>query len=110
MIQDRLKDKDKDVRGMRKATSEILGQCWIKGYQAGFNDGYFTGRDAGPLIGEDIKTGKWIPVEDADYSGGGYWMCSKCSHRFSFGGFNLLNHYGVCPNCGYPMKKEGGDS
>ena len=54
--------------------------------------------------------GKWISVENDTYYGGGYWMCSKCSHRFSFGGFNLLNHYGICPNCGSPLKKEGGDS
>ena len=51
--------------------------------------------------------GVWMPVEDDDYSGGGYWKCSECSHRFSFGGFNLLNHYGFCPNCGHPIKKEG---
>jgi rubrerythrin len=53
------------------------------------------------------KRGVWMPVEDDDYSGGGYWKCSECSHRFSFGGFNLLNHYGFCPNCGHPIKKEG---
>lgn len=51
--------------------------------------------------------GVWMPVEDDDYSGGGYWKCSECSHRFSFGGFNLLNHYGFCPNCGHSIKKEG---
>lgn len=51
--------------------------------------------------------GEWIPVVDNDYSGGGYWRCSECFHRFSFGVFNLLNHFGFCPNCGHPIKKEG---
>lgn len=51
--------------------------------------------------------GEWKEIEDNDYSGGGYWKCSVCSYRFSFGGFNLLNHYGFCPNCGASMVKEG---
>ena len=53
---------------------------------------------------KDRAHGEWIEIEDNDYSGGGYWKCSVCSYRFSFSGFNLLNHFGICPNCGASMQ------
>lgn len=53
MNQERRKDKEHDVKGMKKATALILERCWEKGYAAGFDDGYKTGRSAGPFIGKE---------------------------------------------------------
>ena len=46
MIQDRLNDKEHDIRGVQKQSSELLSIAWQKGYQAGFDDGYATRREA----------------------------------------------------------------
>lgn len=46
MIQEKLRDKDKDLKGMKKALGEMLDRSWEKGYVAGFNDGYATRREA----------------------------------------------------------------
>lgn len=46
MIQENLKNKDKDLKGMKKALGEMLDHSWEKGYIAGFNDGYATRREA----------------------------------------------------------------
>lgn len=45
MIQEKLRDKDKDLKGMKKALEEMLDHSWEKGYVAGFNDGYATRRE-----------------------------------------------------------------
>lgn len=58
MVQKRLKDKEKDIKGMQRATAEMLEHCWVKGYQAGFNDGYETGRSAGPFITDISEDGE----------------------------------------------------
>ena len=55
MIQDRLHDKDKDIKGVQKQASELLACAWEKGYVAGFNDGYATRREA------DKSRGKVVP-------------------------------------------------
>ncbi|MCR5617395.1 MAG: hypothetical protein K6F83_03810 [Clostridiales bacterium] len=46
MIQEEFKNKDKDLKGMKKAVGEMLDHAWEKGYVAGFNDGYATRREA----------------------------------------------------------------
>ena len=46
MIQERLNDKDKDLRGIKKQFNELLECAWMKGYVAGCNDGYDTRREA----------------------------------------------------------------
>ena len=46
MIQDRLNDKDKDLKGVKRQAESLLSVAWQKGYVAGFNDGYATRRDA----------------------------------------------------------------
>ena len=48
--------------------------------------------------------GEWIMVEDEDYSGGGYNMCSACNYKFSFGAYKILEHDRFCPRCGAKMK------
>lgn len=49
---------------------------------------------------------KWRCVEDANYAGGGYWECPSCKDRFSFKGFNMLNHMLYCPKCGSRVEVE----
>lgn len=44
MIQKRLHDKEKEIQGLKKQTSSLLNRAWGKGYVAGFDDGYKTGR------------------------------------------------------------------
>lgn len=46
MIQDRLHDKDNDIQGLKKQSSALLNCAWEKGYCAGHDDGYATGREA----------------------------------------------------------------
>ena len=81
MTQDGLKHKDKDLAKMKKHILELLSQAWTKGYIAGCNDGYATGRDAfKPKEGEaalksqeDKKTKK----------------CPNC-------GSDLIEYCGIC--------------
>lgn len=81
MIQDRLNDKEHDIKGVQKQSSELLSIAWQKGYQSGFNDGYDTRREA-----EIIPQGEW-----------------EESHILSCGnilrmGMNVIEH--KCKNCG----------
>lgn len=46
MIQDRLHDKNNDIQGLKKQSSALLNCAWEKGYCAGHEDGYATGREA----------------------------------------------------------------
>ena len=46
MIQNRLHDKDNDIQGLKKQSSTLLNCAWEKGYCAGVEDGYATGREA----------------------------------------------------------------
>lgn len=55
MIQNRLNDKEKEIQGLKKQTSSLLNRAWEKGYVAGFDDGYETGRQA-----EERPTGRLI--------------------------------------------------
>ena len=56
MIQKRLHDKEKEIQGLKKQTSSLLNRAWEKGYVAGFDDGYETGKQA------EKQQCKWIPV------------------------------------------------
>lgn len=49
---------------------------------------------------------EWSCIEDDNYAGGGYWECPSCKNRFSFKGFNMLNHMPYCPKCGNRVKTE----
>jgi len=52
---------------------------------------------------------EWKSVDDKDYAGGGYIMCTACKYKFSFGAYNMLDHERFCPRCGAFIGK-GGDS
>ena len=67
MIQDRLNDKEHDIQGVQKQSSELLSIAWQKGYQKGFNDGYDTRREA-----DQRPQGEWIFDEK------GYFYCNQC--------------------------------
>ena len=54
MIQDGLRRKDKDLAKMKKHIIELLDQAWTKGYIAGCDDGYKTGRMAGPYLDSEV--------------------------------------------------------
>lgn len=54
MIQEKFRNKDKDLKGMKKALAEMLDHSWEKGYVAGFNDGYATRREEG----NDLEQGR----------------------------------------------------
>lgn len=88
MIQNRLNDKEKDVQGLKKQTSSLLNCAWEKGYIAGFDDGYKTGRQA-----EERPKGKWI--EDS-----GNIACTHCHSIW------LYRKTDFCPNCGADMKGD----
>lgn len=62
MIQKRFHDKEKEIQGLKKQTSSLLTRAWEKGYVAGFDDGYETGRDAYGQQGEPI-----IKCKDCKY-------------------------------------------
>lgn len=50
--------------------------------------------------------GELKPYKDSAYSGGGYWLCTKCQYRFSFGAYRILNDDNYCPHCGAKIRKE----
>lgn len=60
MIQENLKNKDKDLKGMKKALEKMLDRSWEKGYIAGFNDGYATRREADKALKNERPQGEWI--------------------------------------------------
>ncbi len=93
MIQNRLHDKEKEIQGLKKQSSSLLNSAWEKGYVAGFDDGYKTGRQ------EERPTGEWI--EHYDNSDGFTWLtCSRCLCKA------YEDDYNFCPNCGADMRKE----
>lgn len=87
MIQNRLHDKEKEIQGLKKQTSSLLNRAWEKGYIAGFDDGYETGKQA-----EESK-GEWL--EDS-----GNIACSYCHTIW------LYRRTDFCPHCGADMRKE----
>lgn len=48
--------KEHDIRGVQKHSSELLSIAWQKGYQAGFDDGYATRREAEIIPQGEYKT------------------------------------------------------
>jgi len=92
MIQDRLNDKEHDLQGVQKQSSELLSIAWQKGYQAGFNDGYATRREA-----EIRPQGEW------NYIQAGMCICPFCGatpHKL---------YKNFCPKCGAKMQKGGAE-
>ena len=51
--------------------------------------------------------GELNPYKDNAYSGGGYWLCTKCKWKFSFGAYRILQDDNYCPHCGAKIRKEG---
>ena len=122
MIQDRLNDKEHDLQGVQKQSSELLSIAWQKGYQAGFNDGYATRREAekrpqGEQIAweqgyecgknESRPRGEWIECEDNTSfvrQLPRMWLeCSCCKWSCDRG---YKTRYKFCPNCGADMRGE----
>lgn len=50
-----------------------------------------------------MSKGEWIEKTDKDYCGGGYWECSECGMRYSFGAYHEVDEFNFCPKCGHPM-------
>ena len=113
MIQNRLHDKEKEIQGLKKQSSSLLNRAWEKGYVAGFDDGYETGKQS--VCGNNPKwcencvskgkcastrlQGEWI--EHYDNSDGFTWLtCSRCMYKA------YEEDYNFCPNCGADMRKE----
>lgn len=92
MIQDRLNDKEHDIQGVQKQSSELLSIDWQKGYQAGFNDGYDTRREADQRL-----QGEWIVIHNA--LGETKYKCDQCQHYVK-----PSDDKNFCPNCGAKMK------
>lgn len=69
MIRNRWNDKKADIQGLKKQTSSLLNCAWEKGYVAGFDDGYKSGRQA-----EKRPKGKWIFNEKMYHQ----YCCSEC--------------------------------
>ena len=63
MIQDGRKDKEHDIKGLKRQGGELLDRAWEKGYVAGFNDGYATARKAFINTNDDdgaiLASGSW---------------------------------------------------
>ena len=93
MIRNRWNDKKADIQGLKKQTSSLLNCAWEKGYVAGFDDGYKTGRQA-----EERPKGKWI--KHSTYKG--VLICSHC-HQ---GSNRFYDTFEFCPNCGADMRGE----
>ena len=93
MIQDRLNDKEHDIQGVQKQSSELLSIAWQKGYQAGFNDGYDTRREV-----DQRPQGEWIVLVDEDNIK--TCKCSICGRMADIVDFN---NYPFC-HCGAKMK------
>lgn len=95
MIQNnRLNDKEKDVRGLKKQTSSLLNCAWQKGYVAGFDDGYKTGKQA-----EERPKGKWIITDDCEH------FIAKCSICGRIEDSRMVKNYPFC-HCGADMRGE----
>lgn len=54
-IQERLQDKEKEVKGMQKATSEMLTRAWEKGYIAGCSDGHHMATIKSTWVRDEIE-------------------------------------------------------
>lgn len=90
----RTEDKLKDLSGMNKAISELLGQAWEKGYKYGYAEGVedtpiskevkvlIDGEQIFPQANKDI--GKW-GCADCKYKGISIQEepCSQCCHAWS---------------------------
>lgn len=94
MIQDRLNDKEHDIQGVQKQSSELISIAWQKGYQAGFNDGYDTRREA-----EIRPQGEWIKQMCSLWSYS--FICSNCDANPT----SVQTPY--CPICGAKMNLRG---
>lgn len=91
MIQDGLKNKENDIKGITKQACSLLDIAWTKGYVAGVNDGHRT-----CMEGMKRRKGSWIDSGDAmeEYKEWGH--CSVC------GGGMFQSDF--CPNCGADMR------
>lgn len=99
MIQDRLNDKEHDIRGVQKQSSELLSIAWQKGYQAGFNDGYDTRREA-----DQRQQGEWINHRN-DY-GHNIADCSLCGKAMQWHDEDEDGIPRYCWYCGADMRGE----
>lgn len=96
MIQNRLKDKDKDIQGLKKQTSSLLNCAWEKGYVAGFDDGY-----------KNRPKGKWLLLDKCSNEGVYCSNCLKKVYRKEYANQKVKSNF--CPNCGADMRgKENG--
>lgn len=50
--------------------------------------------------------GRWIARTDKEYAGGGYFECSVCGQRYSWGAYFEPDAFRHCPRCGHQMEVE----
>lgn len=97
MIQEELKNKEKDIKGITRQACSLLDTAWTKGYVAGFKDGYATRREADKEAYKRPK-GEWI-------IDGHHIRCNRCNEYTcdtDREGDKIPNNF--CPNCGADMR------
>lgn len=102
MIQEELKNKEKDIKGITRQACSLLDTAWAKGYVAGFNDGYKTGKEA-----TKRPKGEWIPNDNLFHHGKTSYRCSVCND-VTDDVPTCLNKplYKHCPVCGAEMEAD----
>lgn len=102
MIRNSWNDKKADIQGLKKQTSSLLNCAWEKGYVAGFDDGYKSGRQAEKRPkGEWLPKGRWhIDPQCIEYT------CSICGRRIMREErLNVIEQYPFC-HCGADMRGD----
>lgn len=64
-----------------------------------FNDGYSVGME------QNVRHGKWQPMNERNEIYGDVYMCDNCGH-----GFVICENFHYCPNCGALWTKWKGNN
>lgn len=115
----RTEDKLKDLSGMNKAISELLGQAWERGYKYGYACGIENAPTVDTYTEDDVKTaikeghqvgyemakakferptGEWKQISPAKI-----YECTNCGRNVMTGDIEC---YQFCHSCGADMRKE----
>lgn len=105
MIQEELKNKEKDLKGITRQACSLLDTAWTKGYAAGFNDGYATRREADKEAYKRPK-GEWKEWIDEKLGGISIYCpnCGEPAFEKSIDGVYRQVKSNFCPNCGADMR------